>query len=111
MTRLSSSRSIVSSRRAPTCVDTPVGPKLELRDAAERGDVLILFSDRLPQQVELDVTGHLRQIARVNEVALVLVERLEQGRREAARRSQTGSCGDVRQGRDLDVRTPRSRST
>ena len=41
--------------------DLIVGMELEAGQSAERGDVLILFADRLAEDIDLDVRGLLCQ--------------------------------------------------
>ncbi len=77
--------------------------ELEHRRAAERRDVLVLLADRLLQQIDLDVAGHLGQLARVHEVPLELVQHAQQASAEAARRPEAGAGRDVGHAGDLDV--------
>ena len=86
-----------------TGVDLPVLTKIERRQAAERGDVLVLLSDRFLQQIQLDVAGHLGQLAGMDEVPLLLVEDLEQAGGEAARGAEAGPRGNVGDAGDLQV--------
>src|SRR5207302_278625 len=77
-------------------LDLAVGQELEAGQPAVGGDVLVLLADRLAEAVDLDVAGLLRQVARVDQVLLVGVQRLEQRGREAARRAQPGAAAGQR---------------
>ena len=65
-------------------LDLPLLVDVEARNAAERGDVLVLLADRLLEQVELDVTGLLSQLARRDRVAPHGMERAQERGRLAA---------------------------
>ena len=77
-----------------------VGQEPEASDPAVGRDVLVLLADRLLQDVDLDLARLLGQLAGVDQV-LLRVQRLEQGRGEAARRSQPGARRDVGHAGDL----------
>ena len=81
--------------------DLVAGRELEAGQPAERGDVLVLLADLLLEQVDLDVAGLLGQLARVDQVLLVGVERLQQRGREAAGRAEAGAGRDVGHAGDL----------
>src|SRR5580698_959031 len=78
-----------------------VGMKGEAGEAAERGDVLILFSDWFPQHVDFDVAGFLGQLTRRNGVLDQKVESAQQRGGEAARRAEACACGYVRHAGNL----------
>src|SRR5437588_24969 len=69
--------------------DFVIREELKTGHAAIGRDVLILFADRLAEAVDLDVTRLFGQLVRVYDVLPVGVQRLQQGRGEASRRSQT----------------------
>ena len=68
----------MAERRDP---DAAVDVDLEARDAAVGGDVLVLLSDRLLEDVDLDVARLFRQGAGGDVLALVGVQRPQQARR------------------------------
>ena len=70
------------------CLDLTVGQKAEAGDPAESRDVLVLLADRLLEDVDLDLARLLGQLAGVDQVLLLRVQRLEQSRGEAAGRPQ-----------------------
>src|SRR5262245_19112072 len=86
------------------CLDMTVGQELEARQPAERGNVLVLLADWLPEPVQLDVAGLFGQLARMDEVLVVRVQRLQECRRETARRAQAGAGRDVGHAGDLQAR-------
>ena len=87
-------------------LDAAVRVEREAGEAAVRGDVLVLLADRLAEPVDLDLARQLGELARMQQPAPVRVERLEQRRREAARRAEAGAGRDVGQRRDLELRRP-----
>src|SRR5258706_9654724 len=84
--------------------DAVVGVEVEAGHAAVRGDIGILFPDRLAKLVHLDITRQLRELRGMQHVAAVRVERLQQRWREAPRRSETSARRDVGERCDLDLR-------
>src|ERR1039457_3289221 len=66
-----------------------VGQELETRDAAERGDVLILLARGLMQQVDFDAAGLFGKVLARDRVLFPGVQRAQKGHRETARGSQT----------------------
>src|SRR5438876_268241 len=53
-------------------LDGAVGVEVEAGDAAVRGDVLVLFADRLAQPLDLDLAGQARDLARMQQPLAVL---------------------------------------
>src|SRR5277367_483619 len=74
-------------------INRPVTMEREAGYAAERSDVLILLADRFFQQVDLDMTGLFRQLARVNNAARLGVQRPKQRSCKAAGRTKAGAGG------------------
>src|SRR5579871_2167766 len=67
--------------------DCAVAAKREAGDAAERRDVLVLLADRLLEEVNLDMTGLLGELAWVNDVAGLRMQRAQQRGGKAAGRA------------------------
>src|ERR1051326_4840983 len=61
-----------------TRVDAVVAIELEAGDAAKRGNILILFSDRLAQAIDLDVARLLGKLARMNQLLAMNIQRSEE---------------------------------
>src|SRR5262245_57793302 len=74
----------------------------EARHATERGDVLILFADRLAEFPDLDLTCELCQLARMQQSTAMRIECLQECRGEAAGRAETRSGRNVRERRDFE---------
>src|SRR5665213_498174 len=85
-------------------VDVAIREKLKARQPSIRGDILVLLSDRLMEPVDFDLAGLLGKALWMNDVFAIGVQRLEQGGREAAGRSQPGARGDVGHAGDFQVR-------
>ena len=73
----------------------------EAGHAAVRCGVLILFANRFAELAYLDFTRQLREFARMAQPASMRIQRLQQGGREAARRSETCTGRNVGERRDL----------
>ena len=86
-------------------VDLAVFCKLEARQAAESRDVLILFADRLLQNLDLDLAGFFGHHGRIDVFALKGVHRAQQPDGESARRSQARAGGNIRHADHFDGRT------
>ena len=80
-----------------------VGKKPETGDPAERGDVLVLLADRLPEGVDLDAARLLGQLLRVHQVLLQRVQGLEERGGEAAGRAEAGPGRHVGHAGDLEM--------
>ena len=103
--RLSSRLYRVSVRDLQRChIHGAILTELEGRDAAEGRDVLVLFADGLPQDVDLDVTGLLGQHLARDEVLIQRMQRAQQGDRETAGRTQASPGGNIGKADDLQVR-------
>src|ERR1043166_9975903 len=76
-------------------IDAVVAIELKAGDASERGNILILFSDRLAPPVDFDVGRLLGELARMNQLLAMSIERLQQGGGEASRRAETGTGGNI----------------
>ena len=85
-------------------LDAAVAVEREAGHAAKRRDVLVLLPDRLGEAVDLDVARQFGEFVRMEETAPVRVERLQERRGEAPRRSESRSRRDVGERRDLDLR-------
>jgi len=72
-------------------------------DATKCRDVLILLADRFFQQINLDVTGLLRQFLRGHKVSFHSMQRAQQCRGEAPRGSQPRSGRNIRQADNLKI--------
>ena len=57
--------------------DMAVGQKLEARQSTKGSDILILLVDPFLQSVQFDLASLLGQLARVDQVLVVRVQRLE----------------------------------
>ena len=78
--------------------------KLETGQPPEGCDVLILLSDRLTEQVDLDVRGVLGELARGDVLAVKRVQSTQETDREGSGGAETGAGGDVGHRDDLDTR-------
>jgi len=67
----------------------------ETGDPAYAGNILVLFSNRLFQDVYLNMAGLFGEFARMNQVLVVRVERAQKRRGETAGGPQPGSSRDV----------------
>jgi hypothetical protein len=83
--------------------DRAVGGEIEAGDAAVRRDVLILFTDWLLQQVDLDVTGLLGELLWMHHVLAIGVQGLQQGGRETPGRAQPRAGRNVGHARDFQI--------
>ena len=84
--------------------DPAVGVEGEGRNAADRGDVLVLLADRLAELGELDFTGLGGEFGRGDDVLFVGVEALEQRGGEAAGRAEPGAAGNIGHRGEFEVR-------
>src|SRR5688572_7558800 len=73
-------------------------------DAAISCNILVLFSDRFTEPLNLDVTGELCQLLGMYELPAMRVKRFEQGGGEATGRPETSPCRNVRERRDFGLR-------
>ena len=91
-------------RDAGTIFDAAVLVKREGGDAADGGDVLVLFADGLAEFVELDIAGLFGELGGRNERALRGVEGFEEGGGKAAARAEARAAGDVGHRGELKMR-------
>src|SRR5664280_815692 len=77
--------------------------EFETGDAAVGCNVLVLLADRLPQNVDLDVTGLLCQLVRVNQVLLVSMQGFQERSCEAAGRTQARPSRNVGHAGNLQI--------
>jgi hypothetical protein len=77
---------------------------LQDRQPAVRGHVLVLFADRLFEDVELDVTRLFRERLQRHVIAAVMVQRIEQADEIAARRSESRARGKIGDRADSRIR-------
>lgn len=84
-------------------VDAAVGIELDEVQAAMRGRVLILFADRLFQDIDFKLAGLFRQLILGGKARSVGVERVDQRHGKGAGRSESGPGGNVGDGGDFDA--------
>ena len=77
--------------------------EFEGRDAAEGGDVLILFADRLAEKIDFDMAGLLGEHLARNEILIQRVQGAQQGDGEAAGGAEPGAGGNVGHADDFQV--------
>src|SRR5580698_1415211 len=85
--------------------DSMVAVERHSGNSAERRNELILFADRIAQAVDFDLAGQFRQFLGVGYLALVRVQRLQQGRGKTAGGAEAGACWDISQGGNLNLRS------
>ena len=84
--------------------DSSAGTEVKAGHPAECGDVLILFADGFVQAVDFHLARLRGEFARMNDVALVRVQRLEQRGGETPAGAEAGACWDVRHRGDFERR-------
>ena len=84
-------------------LDCPVGRYLQYRQPAVSRHVLVLLADALLQGLGLDVAGLLRQLLQRHVVPPIMMERVQQSHQIAARRADSGACGQVRHRGDFHL--------
>src|SRR5687768_11231813 len=86
---------VAAARSKGPNLDLTVARDLQDRQTAEGSHVLILLSDPLLQDIELDVTRLFGKLLKRHVVATIVVQCIEKSNEIATRGSQAGSGGKI----------------